>query len=107
MSPWAAASLGGERHRLVLGSAIDNQGVAIPASNLTWRLVLKHGLCPDCHDHFLQTYNGVASGSFTARDHDYPSELELSLTATAACGLRGLGTRPAGSERSSSPTNSV
>ena len=28
------------------GSATDNQGVAIPAANLTWRLVLKHGACP-------------------------------------------------------------
>ena len=66
------------------GSATDNQGVAIPASNLTWRLALKHGACPDCHDHFLQTYSGVASGSFPRPDHHYPSELELSLTATDA-----------------------
>ena len=69
------------------GSATDNQGAEIPASNLTWRLVLKHGLCPDCHDHFLQTYSGVSSGSFTTPDHDYPTELELSLTATDASGL--------------------
>jgi glucose/arabinose dehydrogenase len=69
------------------GSATDNQGVAVPASNLTWRLALKHGACPDCHEHFLQTYSGVASGSFTTPDHDYPSELELSLTATDASGL--------------------
>jgi glucose/arabinose dehydrogenase len=69
------------------GSATDNQSAAIPASNLTWKLVLKHGGCPDCHEHFLQTYTGVASGSFTTPDHDYPSELELSLTATDARGL--------------------
>jgi glucose/arabinose dehydrogenase len=68
------------------GSATDNQGVAIPASRLSWRLTLKHGLCPDCHDHFLQTYSG-ASGDFTTPDHDYPSELELTLTATDANGL--------------------
>ena len=49
--------------------------------------MLKHGACPDCHEHFLQTYSGVASGSFTTPDHDYPSELELSLTATDARGL--------------------
>jgi PKD repeat protein len=54
------------------GSATDNQGVAIPASRLSWRLTLKHGLCPDCHHHPLQTYNGVSSGSFTTPDHDYP-----------------------------------
>ena len=69
------------------GSATDNQGAAIPPSNLTWKLVLKHGACPDCHDHFLQTYSGVSSGSFKAPDHDYPSELELTLTATDARGL--------------------
>ena len=69
------------------GSATDNQGAQIPSSNLTWKLVLKHGACPDCHDHFLQTYSGVSSGSFNAPDHDYPSELELTLTATDAAGL--------------------
>jgi glucose/arabinose dehydrogenase len=70
------------------GSATDNQGVAIPASNLTWGLVLKHGACPDdCHNHPLQGYSGVASGSFPTVDHEYPSELELSLTARDARGL--------------------
>jgi hypothetical protein len=74
------------------GSATDNQGAAVPASNLTWKLVLKHGACPDCHDHFLQNYPGVSSGSFTTPDHDYPSELELSLTATDANGLSNTAT---------------
>jgi PKD repeat protein len=69
------------------GSATDNQGAEISPSNLTWKLVLKHGACPDCHDHFLQTYSGVNSGSFLTPDHDYPSELELTLTATDTAGL--------------------
>ena len=68
------------------GSATDNQGNQIPASSLTWRLTLKHGQCPDCHDHVLQSYAG-SSGSFTAPDHAYPSELELTLTATDASNL--------------------
>jgi len=34
----------------------------------------------------------VASGSFTTPDHDYPSELELSLTATDANGLSNTAT---------------
>jgi len=71
------------------GSATDNRGAAIPSSNLSWTLVLKHGACPDCHDHFLQTYSGVSSGSFTTPGHEYPTELELTLTATDAAGLRG------------------
>ena len=70
------------------GSAVDNQGQSIPSSKLEWTLVLKHGACPDCHDHFLQTYVGVTSGTFTTPDHDYPSELALTLTATDASGLR-------------------
>ena len=70
------------------GSATDNQGQSIPPSKLEWTLVLKHGACPDCHDHFLQTYVGVTSGTFRTPDHDYPSELELALTATDASGLR-------------------
>jgi glucose/arabinose dehydrogenase len=69
------------------GSAVDNKGAAIPASGLSWQLILKHGLCPDCHSHFLQTYAGVASGQFTAPDHAYPSELQLILTATDSAGL--------------------
>jgi len=69
------------------GSATDYAGNPIPASGLTWKLVLKHGACPDCHDHALQSYNAVASGSFTAPDHEYPAELELSLTATDGAGL--------------------
>ena len=36
----------------------------------------------DCHIHFIQTFDGVASGTFDAPDHEYPSYLELQLTAT-------------------------
>ena len=69
------------------GSATDRNGAAIPASQLTWQLVLKHGACPDCHEHPLQTFTGVAGGTFTAPDHAYPSELQLGLTATDDLGL--------------------
>jgi glucose/arabinose dehydrogenase/PKD repeat protein len=71
------------------GSAVDSAGSPIPASGLTWSVILHHGLCPECHDHFLQTYTGVASGSFPAPDHEYPSELELKLTATDRNGATG------------------
>jgi hypothetical protein len=44
--------------------------------------------CPsNCHEHTVQTFTGVASGSFTAPDHEYPSYLELRLTATDSGGL--------------------
>ena len=37
----------------------------------------------------MQNVAGVASGSFVAPDHEYPSYLELTLTATDSGGLTG------------------
>jgi PKD repeat protein len=68
------------------GSATDVQDGNLPASALTWELTLYH--CPsNCHTHPLQTFVGRASGSFVAPDHEYPSYLELKLTATDSGGL--------------------
>jgi PKD repeat protein len=68
------------------GSATDTQDGTLPASALSWDLILHH--CPsNCHTHPLQTYAGVAGGSFTTPDHEYPSYLELKLTATDSGGL--------------------
>jgi PKD repeat protein/glucose/arabinose dehydrogenase len=70
------------------GGANDAQDGPLPASALSWRLILHHGSCPsDCHTHPLQTFDGVAGGSFTAPDHQYPSHLELQLTVTDSGGL--------------------
>jgi glucose/arabinose dehydrogenase/plastocyanin len=69
------------------GHATDAQDGTLPASALSWDLILHH--CPsNCHQHPLQTYAGVASGSFVAPDHEYPSHLELRLTATDSSGLK-------------------
>jgi len=47
------------------GHATDGQGAAIPASGLSWTLILHH--CPsNCHTHTVQSFAGVASGSFAA-----------------------------------------
>ncbi len=68
------------------GHATDTQSGTLGASALTWSLVLQH--CPStCHEHPLQSFSGTASGSFVAPDHDYPSHLELRLTATDPGGL--------------------
>ena len=68
------------------GSATDLQDGTLPPSALSWDLVMQH--CPsNCHSHTLQSFTGVASGSFTAPDHEYPSYLELRLTATDSGGL--------------------
>jgi glucose/arabinose dehydrogenase len=67
------------------GGATDAQDGPLPASALTWTLILQH--CPsNCHQHLLQTFSGVAGGSFVTPDHEYPSYLELRLTATDSSG---------------------
>ena len=68
------------------GSATDTQDGTIPASRLDWSLVLHH--CPSaCHAHTLQSFSDVSAGSFAAPDHEYPSYLELTLTAADSGGL--------------------
>ncbi|MHB8458842.1 MAG: PQQ-dependent sugar dehydrogenase, partial [Candidatus Limnocylindrales bacterium] len=69
------------------GHATDRAGSPIPASGLNWTVIIHH--CPsNCHTHLIQTFSGVASGSFAAPDHEYPSYLELQLTATDSAGLQ-------------------
>ena len=68
------------------GHAVDDQNGSLPASAHSWSLILHH--CPStCHEHPLQTFTGTSSGSFVAPDHEYPSHLELRLTATDSGGL--------------------
>ncbi|HVD14985.1 MAG TPA: PQQ-dependent sugar dehydrogenase [Actinomycetota bacterium] len=70
------------------GLANDTQDGALPASALSWNLRIEH--CPsNCHTHNLQSWPGVANGSFVAPDHEYPSYLVLTLTATDSGGLSG------------------
>lgn len=70
------------------GHATDPQDGPLPASALTWHLLNHH--CTDtwtCHTHLVQDLTGLAGGSFVAPDHEYPSYLELQLTATDSAGL--------------------
>ncbi|TFV73956.1 hypothetical protein E4P40_19910, partial [Blastococcus sp. CT_GayMR20] len=74
------------------GSASDPQDGALPASALTWEAILQH--CPSaCHAHPLQTFTGVASGSFPAVDHEFPAYIDLKLTATDSTGATASVTR--------------
>jgi glucose/arabinose dehydrogenase len=74
------------------GSATDPEQGALPPSALSWSLVLNH--CPsNCHTHPVRDYAGVAGDSFVTFDHEYPSYLELRLTATDAQGLTSTQTR--------------
>ena len=70
------------------GKASDGEDGALPASALSWEWIVHH--CPTadtCHEHVWESFSGVASGTFTAPDHEYPSYLELRLTATDSGGL--------------------
>jgi glucose/arabinose dehydrogenase len=69
------------------GHAIDATDGVLPASDLHWQVIINH--CPKglgCHQHVLQTFDGVSSGTINAPDHEYPSNLEFQLTATNSVG---------------------
>ncbi len=64
------------------GGATDPEEGSLPPSALSWALILHHcELDGSCHTHGIETFDGVSSGSFVAPDHEYPSWLELRLTA--------------------------
>jgi uncharacterized repeat protein (TIGR01451 family) len=70
------------------GHATDPQQGTLPASALSWKVILHHCYSTtDCHTHLIQSFTGVASGSINAPDHDYPAYLELQMTATDSGGL--------------------
>jgi hypothetical protein len=70
------------------GTATDQQDGALPAARLSWSLILHHCYSDtDCHEHLVQDFSGVATGSFRAPDHEYPAYLELRLRATDSGGL--------------------
>ncbi|HWM11710.1 MAG TPA: PQQ-dependent sugar dehydrogenase, partial [Solirubrobacteraceae bacterium] len=77
------------------GTATDFQGNAIAPSGLTWDINLQH--CDrssgSCHTHQLQSFAGVSGGEFPAPDHEYPSHLEIELTARDTNGLSGTAMR--------------
>ncbi len=74
------------------GSATDTEDGTLPASGLSWKLEIQH--CPsNCHTHLIQMFAGAASGSFFAPDHEYPSYLDLTLTATDSGGASTSVTR--------------
>jgi glucose/arabinose dehydrogenase len=69
------------------GHATDTEDGTEPASRLSWTIILHHCFDPtNCHTHLIQTFTGVASGSFAAPDHGYPCWLEIQLTATDSTG---------------------
>jgi glucose/arabinose dehydrogenase len=73
------------------GSATDAQDGDLDATRLSWSAVLQH--CPsNCHPHTLQSFPNTDHGSFPAIDHEYPSYIELRLTARDSGGLTDVRT---------------
>jgi glucose/arabinose dehydrogenase len=70
------------------GSATDAEDGPLPPSALSWKYEIVHCSSPEtCHIHPGETFEGVQSGSFLAQNHEYPSHLRLTLTATDSHGL--------------------
>jgi glucose/arabinose dehydrogenase len=77
-----------------VGDSIAFAASASPPSTLVWSLSLRHCSridADECHTHPLQSFTGT-SGQFVAPDHEYPSHLELALTATDGDGPRATKT---------------
>jgi glucose/arabinose dehydrogenase len=77
-----------------VGQSIEFTGVAHDAedgdlaeTSLDWSSRLYHCPSTGCHAHPLQAFPSVGSGTLVAPDHDYPSHLELTMTATDSRGL--------------------
>ena len=72
------------------GSATDVEDGTLAALKLSWVLNLIHANeinAANTHTHQITSFNGVSGGSFIAPEHEYPSWLELTLTATDVQGL--------------------
>jgi len=71
------------------GGAEDAEDDQLASTSLDWSSRLFH--CPhgegDCHGHPLQAFPAVDSGSFAGPDHEFPSYIELTLTAVDSRGL--------------------
>ncbi|WP_329521591.1 PQQ-dependent sugar dehydrogenase [Spirillospora sp. NBC_01491] len=67
------------------GGGTDGEDGTLTGDALKWQIIMHH--CPsDCHTHTITGQDGQ-SGAFDAPDHEYPSWIELRLTATDSDGL--------------------
>ena len=67
------------------GSATDAQDGNL-SNTLDWDLILYHCAGAICHKHPITGWDNVAGASFVAPDHEYPSFLQLDVTATDSSG---------------------
>jgi len=81
--PDTTTHLDRRRHHRLLRPHQRPQDDTLPATRLSWSLILHHCATPtDCHTHAVQDFNGVASGSFSAPDHKPPAWTVGSSAAT-------------------------
>lgn len=73
------------------GSAVDPEDGTLPAQSLSWEVIMHHCITglTGCHTHLISTHTGNGPFTFAAPDHEYPSYLELKLTATDFAGGHG------------------
>jgi PKD repeat protein len=72
----------------------DPDDGTLPPSAFDWQVVILH--CPDvdtCHEHPMEGFTGVSSGSFIAPDHEYPARLRIDVTVTDAGGVTATASR--------------
>ena len=74
------------------GSAIDAQDGNL-SNTLDWVLNLYHCAGAICHKHPITGWDNVAGASFVAPDHEYPSYLQLDVTATDSSGASSTASR--------------
>ena len=66
-------------------SATDGQDGTLPPTAFDWTILVQH--CPsNCHTHTYRNFTDTNADSFPAPDHEYPSYLELRVTATDSGG---------------------
>jgi glucose/arabinose dehydrogenase/PKD repeat protein len=82
-TPVAGTTWGVDQALAFSGSATDPEDGTLPGTALDWTWIMHHCTSPgNCHTHTIETIPDTAGGTFFAPDHDYPSHLELRLTAT-------------------------
>lgn len=69
------------------GGGTDPEEGTLPAVRLSWAVIMHHCSQESCHLHPVQEYVFISGGSFTAPNHEYPSFLEIRLTARDSGGL--------------------
>ena len=108
-TPAAGTTWGvGQIDRASRGSATDPEDGTLPGTALDWQLIMHHCTVTraTATSTRIQSFENTASGTFAAPDHEYPSHLELKLTATDSRqqhGHRLAPARPADGQSSRPP----